>query len=662
MAVEKMKMMNIVALKEDVHNILRELVLDGSVHITNASNSSNFTIKYLETQRKNFMNMGVDVSKIIPYHTEKVFKKKKYKELLDKMFDFFSLKEEDIILDELKFLNFSEKLKTLDDITEKADKIKTLEDENRNKRSKIKILLNAIEYFKDSDINLKEFKNLNNIEFDIGQITKNSWIKLKSNYENLKAIVVHLGSNSYGETILIFTPKILESETKYLLRSFAFDRVKLDDYDMTFKDLIKFKTNELLELEKEQEQIHAKKENFKEKYFTDVLALYYRYKIIEKIQELENHCAQSKKFMLFSAFVPESRIKNLQNVIEKTSESAIVSFSSDTDISKKLKIPTKLKNNFILKPFEALVKMYSIPDYKEMDPTPFLAITYMLLFGMMFGDVGQGLVFIIAGLLLSRKIGETAKIITRIGISSVIFGFLYGSVFGMENILNAILLRPMEDINTILILAILIGIVLILISYFIGFYNLKKRKDFGNLYFDKNGISGFLFYVSFLAIIFNIVFLKSRLTKNQSSILTIISVAVMIVTSTLMFFKPKLNEKFKEKDSLERREEFSPVESGFEMFEMIMGFFSNTLSFIRVGAFAINHVGLFMAFHALGQMIGNSVGSFLMILLGNIVILGLEGLIVFIQAIRLEYYELFSKYFKGEGIEYKPISVEIKRK
>lgn len=662
MAVEKMKMMNIVALKEDVHNILRELVLDGSVHITNASNSSNFTIKYLETQRKNFMNMGVDVSKIIPYHTEKVFKKKKYKELLDKMFNFFSLKEEDIILDELKFLNFSEKLKLLDDITQKADKIKTLEDENRNKRSKIKILLNAIEYFKDSDINLKEFKNLNNIEFDIGQITKNSWIKLKSNYENLKAIVVHLGSNNYGETILIFTPKVLESETKYLLKSFAFDRVKLDDYDMTFRELIKFKTNELLELEKEQDKIKKQKLEFKEKYFTDVLALYYRYKIIEKIQELENHCAQSKKFMLFSAFVPQSKLKNLKNVIEKTSESAIVSFSSDTDISKSLKIPTKLKNNFILRPFEALVKMYSIPDYKEMDPTPFLAITYMLLFGMMFGDVGQGLVFIIAGVLLSKKIGDVSKIITRIGFSSVIFGFLYGSVFGMENILNAILLRPMEDINTILILAILIGIVLILISYFIGFYNLKKRKDMGNLFFDKNGISGFLFYISFLLIIFNLIFLKSHLTKNQSSILTIISVAIMIVTSTLMFFKPKLNEKFKEKDSLEKCEKFSPVESGFEMFEMIMGFFSNTLSFIRVGAFAINHVGLFMAFHALGQMIGNSFGSFLMILLGNIVILGLEGLIVFIQAIRLEYYELFSKYFKGEGIEYKPISVEIKRK
>lgn len=662
MAVEKMKMMNIVALKEDVHNILRELVLESSVHITNSSNSSNFTIRYLETQRKNFMDMGVDVNKIIPYHSEKVFKKKKYKELLDKMFDFFSLREEDIVLDELKSLNYSEKLKVLDDIFEKSDVIKKKEDENRNKRSRIKILLNAIEYFSDSDIKLSEFKNLDNIEFDIGQISKNSWIKLKSNYENLKAIVVHLGSNSYGETILIFTPKILESETKYLLRSFAFDRVNLDDYDMTFKELIESKKKELVELEKEQEEIKQRKEKFKDKYLQDVLALYYRYKIIEKIEELENHCAQSKKFMLFSAFVPESKIENIKNVVEKVSESAILYFSDDTEISRKLKIPTKLKNNFILRPFEALVKMYSIPDYREMDPTPFLAITYMLLFGMMFGDVGQGLVFIIAGILLSRKVGEVAKIVTRIGIASVVFGFLYGSVFGMENILHAMLLRPMEDINSILIGTILIGIIMMIISYFIGFRNLKSRREIGNLFFDKNGISGFLFYISFLVLIFNIVYLRSHLAKNVVSMITIVSVAVLIITSTLMFFKPKLNQKFKSKDSLEKEEEFSAVESGFEMFETVMGFFSNTLSFIRVGAFAINHVGLFMAFHALGQMIGNGVGNFLMILLGNIVILGLEGLIVFIQAIRLEYYELFSKYFKGEGIEYKPVRVDIKRK
>ena len=303
--------------------------------------------------------------------------------------------------------------------------------------------------------------------------------------------------------------------------------------------------------------------------------------------------------------------------------------------------------------------MYSIPNYEEVDPTPFFAITYMLLFGMMFGDVGQGLVFVLVGYMLSSKLGSLSKIIQRIGVSSIVFGFLYGSVFGLENVIPALIIRPMEDINNILIASIVVGVILVTIAYFIGFYNLNLRKEYAKLYFDKNGISGFIFYLGFLLFLINIAYFSSKIDTNVSSMLTILSIAVMIITSCLMFFKPKLAEKF-EKNS-HKKEEFSPVEGGFEMFETVMGFFSNTLSFIRVGAFAINHVGLFMAFHALGHMIGNSFGNILMIVIGNIVILVLEGLIVFIQAIRLQYYELFSKYFTGEGIDYNPLHVEINK-
>ncbi|EHL15359.1 hypothetical protein HMPREF9630_00728 [Peptoanaerobacter stomatis] len=657
MAVEKMKMMNLVALKQDTHNILREIVLNGSIHITNSSNSSNFTMRYMDTQIGEFSKMGVDISKISPYISEKVFKKKKYKDLLDEMFTFFDIKEDEIVLENLQSLNYSEKLKILDKISEESDRIKNLEESNRYARAKVKILLNALEYFCHDNIKISEFMNLKHIKFNMGQISKNSWIKLKSNYENIKGIVVHLGSNNHGETLMIFTPSMYEESTEYFLRSLSFDEIDLPNIDMSFKDLNAAKKKQLIDLEKEQEEIKKEKEEFRKKYLQDILALYYRYKIIEKIEELESHMAQSKNFVLLSAFVPESKIDEIKNLIEKTSESALVYFSEDVAVPSIFKIPTKLKNNFILRPFEALVKMYSIPDYKEADPTPFFAITYMLLFGMMFGDVGQGLVFVIAGNLLARKVGETAKIIQRIGLSSVFFGFMYGSVFGIEDILPAILLRPMEDINTILIGTITIGIIMIIVAYFIGFYNLKARNDIGNLYFDKNGISGFIFYMAFLLLILNITVLKSYVGESGSSMLVIISVAIMIVTSTLMFMKPKLAEKFEKSG---HKEEFSPVESGFEMFETIMGFFSNTLSFIRVGAFAINHVGLFMAFHALGQMIGTGVGNVLMIVLGNIVILGLEGLIVFIQAIRLEYYELFSKYFKGDGIIYSPLHVDVR--
>jgi V/A-type H+-transporting ATPase subunit I len=102
------------------------------------------------------------------------------------------------------------------------------------------------------------------------------------------------------------------------------------------------------------------------------------------------------------------------------------------------------------------------------------------------------------------------------------------------------------------------------------------------------------------------------------------------------------------------------VEGGFEIFEMLLGMLSNTLSFIRIGAFALTHVGLFMAFQTLAAMAQNGVISVGILIVANLFIILLEGLIVSIQALRLQYYELFSKYYTGDGTEFKPINLEIK--
>jgi V/A-type H+-transporting ATPase subunit I len=100
------------------------------------------------------------------------------------------------------------------------------------------------------------------------------------------------------------------------------------------------------------------------------------------------------------------------------------------------------------------------------------------------------------------------------------------------------------------------------------------------------------------------------------------------------------------------------IESGFEVIETLLAMFTNTLSFIRVGAFALNHVGLFIAFSAMASMTKSGVASVLILILGNVIIICLEGLIVFIQGLRLEYYELFSKYYEGAGVSFEPIRIK----
>ncbi|MDF5581233.1 V-type ATPase 116kDa subunit family protein, partial [Vibrio parahaemolyticus] len=150
--------------------------------------------------------------------------------------------------------------------------------------------------------------------------------------------------------------------------------------------------------------------------------------------------------------------------------------------------PTKLKNNWLFKPFEMLVKMYGTPAYNELDPTPFLSLSYMFLFGMMFGDLGQGFVILLAGLLVGRKSKTFGGLLTRLGASSMVFGTLYGAVFGFETIIPALLIRPFENINTMLIIAIGVGVTLLIIAYIHGIINAFKRKDIEEAVFGNKGI------------------------------------------------------------------------------------------------------------------------------------------------------------------------------
>lgn len=157
--------------------------------------------------------------------------------------------------------------------------------------------------------------------------------------------------------------------------------------------------------------------------------------------------------------------------------------------------PTKVKNPKIFKPFEMFVEMYGLPAYNEMDPTIFIALTYTLMFGIMFGDVGQGLVLLIGGFLLYRfKRVNLAAIISLAGVWSTFFGFMYGSIFGFEDKLNPVWMRPMDNIMTTLMLAIGFGMVLILIAMIINIVNAVRAKELGTVLFSQSGLAGMICY------------------------------------------------------------------------------------------------------------------------------------------------------------------------
>lgn len=365
-----------------------------------------------------------------------------------------------------------------------------------------------------------------------------------------------------------------------------------------------------------------------------------------KAEELKSTMAQGDKYFYLSGWVPESEVSKFKS-LENKYEDTVLSTKKVEDTSDSP--PTRLKNNSLFRPFEFLVNMYGAPNYDEIDPTPFFAITYLLLYGLMFGDLGQGLVFIAIGLWLSKKNKIFGGLIKRIGISASIFGLMYGSFFGREDLIPALLIKPFDNIMTVLIASVAFGVSLMVISYLIGIYNkVSKQHNIEEGIFGKEGLAGLMMMLSFIIIVLNIV--------NISPIPMSVGLVLLILSIVMMIFKQPIARKLEGNKRLyDQSKGDYYVESSFSIIEALLSVFSNLVSFTRVGAFAINHVGLYMAFEVMAKLAGGGIIGFIILVLGNALIIGLEGMIVFIQGLRLEFYEMFSKYYEGNGRLFKPI-------
>ncbi len=322
------------------------------------------------------------------------------------------------------------------------------------------------------------------------------------------------------------------------------------------------------------------------------------------------------------------------------------------------KPPTKLKNPRIFKPFEMFVRMYGLPDYRELDPTIFMALTYTFIFGAMFGDVGQGLVLAVGGFLLYHfKKMDLAAIVGTAGIFSAIFGFMFGSVFGFEDILEPIWLRPMNAmmsvpligrLNTVFVVAIGFGMCLILLTMVFHIINGVKSKDPENIWFDTNAVAGLVFYGSLVAVI-------GLIMTGRTLPGAVVLVVMFGLPLVVIFLKEPLTALVeKKKDKIEGGKVMFVVQGFFEMFEVLLSYFSNTLSFVRIGAFAVSHAAMMSVVLTLAGAENGSSPNWIVVVLGNLLVCALEGLIVGIQVLRLEYYEMLSRFYKGAGKEFVP--------
>jgi V/A-type H+-transporting ATPase subunit I len=339
-------------------------------------------------------------------------------------------------------------------------------------------------------------------------------------------------------------------------------------------------------------------------------------------------------------WVPASQLPRLKQMLAENFGKRFVLHARDPRPDETGLVPSAIVHHRWLQPFARLVLNYGVPRYGEIDPTVLFAISFVLMFGMMFGDVGQGATIAIAGFMLRRKFGQYAPLAIAAGISSAAFGLLYGSVFGYEHTFPALWMPPLSDPMRMLGVALGWGISFIMLATLLTIRNRFADGRLREALLDSHGAAGLLLYAGLLGAAWRY---ASAGEINTAALLTaVVALTAMSVHTWQHNPSAPLGERL--------------LIALMESFEAIMAYVSNTLSFLRLAAFSLNHVALAVAVFTVGEML-HETGYWLTVVLGNVFILVLEGAIVAIQALRLEYYEGFSRFFGGDGRAFRPLTL-----
>ena len=521
--------------------------------------------------------------------------------------------------------------------------------------------IKSYEHFKGLDVDLDDIAACEFVKVRFGHLPKESYQRLNTVYKD----------NPY----VFFYPSS-EDKTDYWGAYFApVDR--LDEIDGIFAFLFFEPTpvpgaagtaDEVIEQCKKSIEIITSILDDTQKSLSEYLSnekehlnyLYSNLMYLNSVYELKSYALHNEKFFAFVGYVPKSEAEKFKASLESVKSVQIEYEDAPKDDSAVVPVKYKKRNKLLallVEPYKFYVDMYGSPSYTDIDVTAFVAITYTVLFGIMFGDLGQGFVLAILGFCMWKfKKSGLGKILIPCGISSMIFGFIFGSVFGFEEALDPVYeklgwggkpLSVMDCINTVLLFAIAIGVGLMVVAILMNIYACIKRKHIGEAIFSQNGLVGLILYLCGVN-------LASGFMGGPAPIPSSIGSALLGVCAFLLFIK-EIPIGIIDKHPDWKPESVSDfiLQNLFELLEYILSYLSNTVSFLRVGAFVLVHAGMMMVVFSLA---GDSKNIFV-IVLGNVLVIALEGLLTGIQALRLEYYEMFSRFFDGSGIAYTPFKL-----
>lgn len=660
----KMKLLELMVLKEDVSAVIEYIGKKGSFQFQSKENQNKKTDGELAQKISNVDNQLYDE--------------------LCKIYKDLSFEDKNFDLDKSSVPTDEERSQITKLISAYRDLQQRIQEENEN-FSKVDAAYTEAMAFSNLQVSFSELDHLSFLSLKIGKISENDFDTLKNSLEGT-AVVIPLGN--VKSHILVASSKKNRFALDAELKKVHFVEMSVpQDFKGVPESVLDGLKNKKFEAEKMLEELKTEKDNFAQTHKEKLIRLISSLAIAVQIENVKQNLESTELVYRITGWIPEKECESYMKDLDNLTESRIAirayePFEVPAILSGKEEVPVKLSHGKFVHSFERMIFSYGSPVYGTIDPTPWVAIFFTLLFGIMFGDCGQGLVLFLMGILMSKKVLNMGKwnqfspIFMAVGISSSIMGILTGEFFGTEELLEPfahwvtglfgnphapiIKLMPSSDPKSIYVMfgvfgvAVAIGFIINTCGLIINIVNNFIRKRYGEALFGKNGLAGAVFFWYVIALVLRIVLLHY---SPQIYDWVIIGVSLFFAAFASPFERLFAGEK----PLLENGFGTYLISSIVEVIEVISGYLSNTVSFVRVGAFALSHAVLNFTIMTLTSLCGGkgTVGGIIVLIVGNALIVVLEGMIVAIQVVRLQYYEFFSKFFHETGKEFNPFKFEV---
>ena len=529
-----------------------------------------------------------------------------------------------------------EQIELLEKVEKMLAKVSRLKEHNEERLEANKVLLP----FENLEVKIRDIKTLEYAHIYLGQVLESNQEAFNGYLELNNIDYKTYGSNASGLAYAIASKEDILTD----LENAGFQKVNLPLINHLVKDEIE---HNLEVINNGESQILTLEEGLKEiAKSLDEIKLLSDQMLSER--ELKKYQAsETEQTVYFEGWVREDHIKKLEKSISRVTDDYEIDLR---DPHPQELPPTSHKNNKFVKPFETITDMFSVPNYNEFDPNPIMSIFYWMFFGMMMGDWGYGIVMaILFGLflLIKKPKGEFKKLVQVLfyaSIPSILFGILYGSVFGISFDIGKALFGvkfqvfdPMNEPIPMLIAALIVGVVHIFVALIIKAFKLAKEKDYLGILAES---------ISWILLIPGLAVLIAFPDYKLYGI-----IAATIGAAFILLFSGRKSKGV-----------FGKITGGLGGLYGITGYLSDILSYSRILALALSSGVIAYSMNIIGMMvIGPWYGYILGIIvfiIGHVFNLAMGLLSAYVHDSRLQYIEFFGKFYEGGGYAFKPLELQ----